>query len=81
MFLVSYFDVIFMDENLEEEKFMVYEISVYQVMVKEIFGLIGLEFGVECEEFDVVDYEGCWEDVEFCNVELEICMIEKSSVY
>lgn len=79
--LASYLDAILMDENLEEEKSMVHETSAYQAMAKEISGLIGLESGAECEESDVVDYEGCWEDAESCNAESEICMIEKSSAY
>jgi len=74
--LASYLDAILNDENLEEE-----QSSAYQAMAREISGLIGLESGAECEESDVVDYEGRWEDSESYNAESEIRMIEESSAY
>ena len=72
--LASYFDAILMDENPEEEMSMLHETSAYQAMAKEISDLIGLESVAECEESDVVDFEGSWEDP-------ECCLLEKSSGY
>lgn len=78
-FMVSFLGGIFMDENLEEENF--YEICVYQVIVKEIVDFIGLNFLVEIEIFDIVDYESCWVDVEFYCIEVEMYIFEQSGVY
>lgn len=60
---------------------MLYEISVYYVMLREIVNLIGLEFLVEFEVFDILDYESCWVDCEFYCIEVEMCLFENSSVY